>query len=299
MVSGQRVTECVICGNSILKVFAQLAEGRLLKCDNCNTILKDPPVGDVDAEGQGRSLPMDNLVHCYESMYRDFRDQTSRRILEGVVANHGQIRRCLDVGCATGWFLEMATLNGFECYGVDISKVAISKARQAVPAGQFEVGSLSNETFVGTTFELITLLDVLEHIADPMNSLQVISRKLAPDGWLVIRVPIIDSLIFWSSQLAYHATRSKYRMPLNRLFRYHVIGFSITSLYSSLSRCGFQVFRSWRENSIDPRWISQKDWGQSIIMRGLVRLLLFLQRVIGFEDEIVIFARRLNASTED
>jgi len=161
------------------------------------------------------------MVEEYEIAYKEFRLQTFTSILD-VVSNifSGNIT-CLDIGCASGWFLQTAAERDWECFGIDISKDFIQRASLNVPLGRFEIGEFSKKTFEGVPLNVITLLDVLEHIEDPFTTLRLIWERLESRGLLVVRVPVIDSVMLYLSKLIYVVTLGKYVKPLNLLYQYH------------------------------------------------------------------------------
>ena len=79
-----------------------------------------------------------------------------------------------------------------EAYGVEpdeySSRIAIEKYHLNVFHGNLDQASYST-----SSFDAITLWDVLEHLPDPSSTLQEIKGFLKPDGILVLRVPNYDS----------------------------------------------------------------------------------------------------------
>ncbi len=277
-----KVEDCAICGNLSFEVFADLGRYRVLNCPSCTTHLRDPTVVD----------PLDDRIGEYEARQGLFEKQTADRILSAVDEIKPVRGDCLDVGCATGSFLRQAEARGWRCHGTDISTVAVARARVAVPSGSFEAGPFSRDTFEGRTFDLITMLDVLEHMSQPFLALEAIEPKLRSNGIFVLRVPVIDSLMVWLAKLTYTATGARYRKPIDLLYRYHVIGFSTSSIRRSLEKCGFEVIRSWRENSIDPSTLQGRSWAKSVVERILTRQILFWQTALRLQDEIVVLAQK-------
>jgi 2-polyprenyl-3-methyl-5-hydroxy-6-metoxy-1,4-benzoquinol methylase len=98
-------------------------------------------------------------------------------------------RRLLDVGCATGFFLELAAAEGFVVHGVEFSNVAISLAREDIRANIIcgDVNSLLKQ---GTDkFDVVTAFDIIEHVQDPVQFLEDIRTMLAPGGLLALSTP--------------------------------------------------------------------------------------------------------------
>lgn len=100
--------------------------------------------------------------------------------------------RVLDVGCATGDFLVVATERGWNAVGVDPSP-----ARElALAVGARLVGRTIDDADVAPrSLDLITLWDVLEHLPDPVASLRRARQLLAPGGLLAATVPNAGSAL--------------------------------------------------------------------------------------------------------
>ncbi len=99
-------------------------------------------------------------------------------------ANDGLL---LDVGCATGKFLEVARGAGWRPKGVEVSAYAAGVAR----AKGFDVftGTLEGAAFPDDTFDAVTLFDVVEHVEEPRSLLAEVRRVLKPGGCLAIIMP--------------------------------------------------------------------------------------------------------------
>jgi SAM-dependent methyltransferase len=91
--------------------------------------------------------------------------------------------RLLDIGCAHGFMLEAARQRGWRPVGIEISPAA-SIARQR---GFFVYDRpLEDLNIPDGTFDAITAIDVLEHIADVKGFIAELYRILKPDGVLLI-----------------------------------------------------------------------------------------------------------------
>lgn len=282
---------CVICAYANLTTFARLQEFDLLRCPKCNTLIKFSTRNDSRPEGQSVA-DMDYLINGYEAIYRPFRMRTYERVIKVINPLVVKNAACLDIGCASGWFLDIASRYGWKCFGIDASQVAIQKAKLNVSSGRFKVELFSNDTFTGLRFELVSLLDVLEHISNPLETLRVVYKKLSPKGVIAIRVPVIDSMMLWASKCVYDVSGGRFKKPLNLLYQYHRTGFSSSSLFYGLEHCGFQILDCWRENSLDFQLLAGKSWAKSGVERFLASLILLIQMLQDRGDEIVVVARK-------
>ena len=107
-----------------------------------------------------------------------------RRILESFLARivptlpvvKGERPRILDVGCGTGANLEMLARFG-EAEGVDVSEEALAFCR-ARGLTQVRLGAAEALPYEDATFDLVTALDVVEHLDDDTQGLSEMRRVL-------------------------------------------------------------------------------------------------------------------------
>jgi SAM-dependent methyltransferase len=99
----------------------------------------------------------------------------------------------LDVGCATGIFLDGMRQLGWQVKGVEPTHSAAHYACTRFGLDVFE-GRLEEARFPDKAFDAITLWDVLEHVHEPRPILMELSRLLRPGGLLVLSLPNPDSL---------------------------------------------------------------------------------------------------------
>ena len=101
----------------------------------------------------------------------------------------------LDIGYGNGsWLLAMSELGYFNLFGIDTNPTSqrILLERQInAQVGDIKVFDLPPEFF-----DIIRLEHVFEHLSHPLEHLQKITNWLKPTGYIVLTVPIIDSLTF-------------------------------------------------------------------------------------------------------
>ena len=99
--------------------------------------------------------------------------------------------RLLDVGCAAGFFLVEAAVH-YAVRGVEISEFSSRFARERFGL-DVATGTLHDAAFAAAQFDLVTLWDVIEHVADPAAVLAEVARVLAPGGRVVLTTGDIGS----------------------------------------------------------------------------------------------------------
>jgi SAM-dependent methyltransferase len=101
--------------------------------------------------------------------------------------------KLLDVGCASGLFLDAARREGrWQVQGIEPNPraVAFGRHRRGLDIRQ---GIFADVDFGGNSFDVITMWDVLEHLHHPTDALQKAARLLRKEGILVVRVPHLES----------------------------------------------------------------------------------------------------------
>jgi len=114
--------------------------------------------------------------------------------------------RILDIGCGTGAQLKALEPYG-ELWGLDPSSKAIEYTQQRVPSAHLVTGAFP-ETVPQGTFDLILLLDVLEHISKDTAALGAIYGLLAPNGVVIITLPAYSFL--WTSHDDWNQHQRRY-----------------------------------------------------------------------------------------
>ena len=100
----------------------------------------------------------------------------------------------LDVGCALGYFVELALNKGYDAYGFDPSDYAVHEAIKLNGKERIKQGTIGTTGYQPESFDVITLFDVFEHLADPKKDLQKLMTYLKKDGIIVIATGDTNSL---------------------------------------------------------------------------------------------------------
>jgi SAM-dependent methyltransferase len=117
--------------------------------------------------------------------------------------------RILDVGCGTGANLLMLSKYG-EAEGVDISEDALAFCRER-GLDKVRLGAGEELPYEDGTFDLVTALDVVEHMDDDLAGLREMRRVLRPGGRVLLFVPTF--MFLWGLQDDVSNHRRRYRLP--------------------------------------------------------------------------------------
>lgn len=101
--------------------------------------------------------------------------------------------RLLEVGCGSGLFLRCLAEAGYEVEGVELSRADADYACRRLGLRVFP-GALEALALPSARYDAVILLYVLEHIPQPSRTLAEIRRILKPGGWVVLGLPVLDSV---------------------------------------------------------------------------------------------------------
>jgi SAM-dependent methyltransferase len=117
--------------------------------------------------------------------------------------------RILDVGCGTGANLKMLASFG-QAEGVDISDQAVEFCRER-GLRSVKLGAIEELPYDSGSFDLVTALDVVEHLDDDLAGLREIRRVLSPGGCVLLFVPAF--MFLWGVQDDVSNHRRRYTLP--------------------------------------------------------------------------------------
>ena len=216
--------KCNLCGSN---QFDSLYPN-ILKCNNCGLVCLDfipEEIHKYYSENYfNEKLIASNASYLESEKLR--KKDFSERLKE--IEKYKTRGILLDVGCATGFFMEVADKSGWITHGVDISEYAISQVKY----GSAYVGQLKDMDFK-CKFDLVTMFDVIEHDSDPKGLLKEANKSLVKDGLLVITTPNIDSLCSKVFKERFHL-----------LDKLHLFYFSPDTIKKMLEQTGFKVLKT-------------------------------------------------------
>ena len=106
-------------------------------------------------------------------------------------------RTFLDIGCNKGFLLVKALEAGYDVFGIELVAVLLEPFRRKYPrfARQVVAGRFMDvqRSFGNEQFDVVTAIDVIEHLEDPNLDFDTIYRILKPNGVFVIQTPDGDS----------------------------------------------------------------------------------------------------------
>lgn len=105
-------------------------------------------------------------------------------------------RRLLEVGCGNGQLLAVARARGWEVAGVELSRAQVEHCRAR--GLEVELGDLTRDgLFAGRAFDAAVMIEVLEHLPEPVETLEAVAERLVPGGVLYVTTPNFGALSRW------------------------------------------------------------------------------------------------------
>jgi len=215
------LNKCRICGSERHKTILIKDNYLFCKCSGCGLVFLNSAFSDIEIK---------EMYSYYSNCLQDFNSINAIRY-EELLRKFENIRsnnNILDVGCGIGHFLNVASLNGWNAYGTEISEQASCIARQKNK--NIYCDELRNVKFQNGYFDVITMFEVLEHAEDPSALLEECQRVLRAGGILYITTPNYQSLDRFLT-----GKRWKIYNPE------HLSYFGIKSLCFLLNKTGFKI----------------------------------------------------------
>lgn len=243
-------SECNLCGSKDYKLlyksnfnfelvdshFSQYSvHADIVRCNNCSLTYESPreKIDIINKRLMKETYPIK------ESAIEE-REKFFKLHIESMKKNIPVKGRLLDIGCNIGDFLNLMRKEGLDVFGIEPSRSAAERAKEYYGLNVInDVVDNAIGNFEDNFFDIVTLWDVIEHLADPCGVLSKINKKLKKDGYICIATHNIDSLF---SKI----TKSLYP----HLMYQHLYHFSDKTLKAMLDRAGFRVVKSEIFNKI-------------------------------------------------
>ena len=214
--------------------------GLILRCADCGMWYKAlaPDESLDDAYGEEYAEKVGHTDYMEHESTRGFFQKLLARI-EGVDAENAP--RLLDIGAGTGTFIEEAAKLGYDAEGIELSEGLVEIARQkGRNVRQQDVNDLDQQD----QYDVITLLDIIEHVTDPVAILKSLHGNLKPGGTLVIFTPNHGSSVVLIARIL---EKIGIRFPVREIFgSNHVCFFDTKTLPKAIEAAGFQVDSVWK-----------------------------------------------------
>lgn len=233
-------TNCYLCGGRHEEELFRKSGLRFVRCGECSLVYMNPrPCRDaLERLYEYESLANDAWV---DVLLTDAEEEFQSLDFSTLLDEVGRLQpggSFLDIGCSIGRLLDRARARGYEVEGLELGGRAAEYARThyALPVRQER---LEHAGFRNASFDVVTVIEVLEHLPEPRQMLREIRRIVRPGGVIVVGVPNVSSL----GVAVLHEQARTFN-------RNHLIFFNEATLTRMLSEEGFEVVKAMTTVSV-------------------------------------------------
>lgn len=283
----RETVSCRVCSATMCTPYFSARGYTIVRCNTCGLRYVNP---------QPNHEELNRLYASYDDgdQWRNGEERFNRAIRQ-VVLRYKKEGSALDVGSGSGDFLRCLRDGGFRVFGIEPSQTGSAYARSVHGIETFN-GTV--EAFVASgasrTFDIVTLLNVLEHLQDPASVLLRSRQVLRSGGILVLVVPDarLHALVgetrrrlgfkdpFWMNAA---------RHPLVGFDPpHHLCSFDPKTVSQLVNRCGFETIDLRNAPAVfnKDRW---KNLAKRVLYSSFEALywLTFRQLVMGYSTLLV------------
>jgi 2-polyprenyl-3-methyl-5-hydroxy-6-metoxy-1,4-benzoquinol methylase len=189
MTSDIKPLECVLCRRPLGHVGADFAGKQIYQCRECDYVMTPAANSETAQELYDDPEYFDGWGCNLEFDYERFEPAVHQQVQQylNVVKRHTQGKSLLDVGTGSGLFAHLARQAGYDVEGTDLSK-HVSETLPVKAGFRVHHGTIESIEF-DRTYDVITMLHVLEHTTDPLSTLERARDILNDEGHVLVVVP--------------------------------------------------------------------------------------------------------------
>lgn len=187
---------CAVCASNKttpVKSFSEPYKYSLTRCNECGLVFQHSLPSKAFLKKfyhqlyqHKKGLP--STLNAYEQFHPE---QEEARI--NAIEKYIKGGKLLDIGASSGFFLHQLSKHpNWKGYGVELSISAVKKAKDDFGL-EITHGDIFNPHIKNNFFDVITMFSVLEHIPNIHETLDMVYKKLKPNGWFIFTVPNISS----------------------------------------------------------------------------------------------------------
>lgn len=200
-------------------------------CKNCGTLVSRSSLPDeayrvsddeTDFYGKKYWLEHQGADLGYPNIFERSRSDLAGRNLHWLrtlLQYKGPPARVLELGCSHGSFVALLKMAGYDARGMEMSPWVVDYAKSTfdIPMllGPIEAGVENREMF-----DAIVLMDVLEHLPSPKETLTTALNILKPDGLMMIQMPQFPGVSTFEELQAAHASFLGMLLPDEHIYLY-------------------------------------------------------------------------------
>lgn len=207
----------------------------------------------------GNDISNEQLEDAYENIdtdsYYDEVGETTNKKMDLVVNNINPYisssTKILDIGSGDGRLLKKFNQDGFDnLYAHEIPGSGIKQKVGKITKGIYQ--DIDYSTIPSNEFDLVTHIDVLEHVTNPRNLIKACSRIVKPGGFIYFHTPVVSRIdqVMQSVHKIPAMSRIAKAWQQSRTSIYHLSIFSPKSIISLMNEVGLEVEKNTTINEL-------------------------------------------------
>ena len=179
--------DCIICGKQTgtTRVWPDRERGDIVRCNRCHLIYRSP-----------RRREDDQIKHFEEEwtearptfQLEDYRSENLRRLVDWILKWHPSPGAILDIGSSYGTLLAKFP-GSWRLFGIEPSHAACQKTRERLPNASIINASLGEARLADESFDVITVVDAIYYLHQPLRDLRCLRDLLKPGGLILVESP--------------------------------------------------------------------------------------------------------------
>lgn len=181
-------------------------ERKIVKCTNCSLLTVDSINGSFSTldfeDEETRQQRFRQMLSAAEEEGKFDEDMIKRE--ESVrtlhfknrkeeIERHIKTGKLLDIGCGRGFFLVNFINTNIDYLGIEPRKQVCEEAEKRVGKNKIFCNTLKEANFPDSHFDIVTMLNLIEHLPNPKENLKEVNRVIKKGGLLFIETPNADS----------------------------------------------------------------------------------------------------------
>jgi SAM-dependent methyltransferase len=263
---------CAICDETRTHLLYTKFDLPIGRCVGCGLVSANPrlPAAEIWKRYSSRYfhdeyLPALGVVDGRFNL-EDF-DRRYASLLAVLAARHPTRGHVLEIGCGAGFFLASASRAGWTARGLELSADGVEFARTRL---NLDVLCEPAETMSlpDGSMDAVVLIEVIEHLLDPLSVLKAARRVLRPGGTILLTTPNFNAISRWGLGVGWSILSPGE----------HVYYFTASTLARLLTRAGFvdpQAIQLPTPVSLletmNAAWTHAPDSRRARLFRGLVQ----------------------------
>lgn len=233
----KKYVKCDLCKSDSTTLLYIKDSFNIVRCNNCGLVYINPR---LDSKILDQLYNKDNKdfddqhfktnINYYLNTKKDDEKTFEKRLK--LIQKYKKSGKLLDIGCSIGTFMDVARKNGWDVFGIDLSKASIDYCKKELKLNAKQ-GKLEDMKFPPNSFDVIIMSDLLEHVPSPISTLEEANHILKKNGLLFITTPNIGGITAKLMGTKWIHLKS----------REHIYYFTPKTIEKALSKTGFKFIK--------------------------------------------------------